>query len=214
MRLVSLQVGKPRTFAYRGQDVVTGIFKTGVAAPLFLSKLNFEGDGQADLEVHGGPDKAVNVYCSEHYPYWEKQLERKLEGGAFGENVTLEGMTEDAVRIGDIYRLGGAVVQISQPRQPCLKLAKKHDVPDLPLQVQTTGYTGYYFRVLEEGVVEPGTELKLLEPHPAGISVSFANRIKYHEKTNREALERLVGLSELAASWRNSFNKRLEELAI
>lgn len=212
MRLVSLQVGKPRTFTYRGQEIETGIFKTGVAAPLFLSKLNFEGDGQADLEVHGGPDKAVNVYCAERYPYWEEKLGRKLEGGAFGENVTLQGMTEDIVCIGDIYRLGEAVVQVSQPRQPCHKLAKKHDVPDLPLQVQTTGYTGYYFRVLEEGIVAPGTGVKLLERHPDGVTVAYANGIKYQDRTNREGLERLIGLETLSASWRNSFMKRLTEL--
>jgi MOSC domain-containing protein YiiM len=212
MRLVSLQVGKPRTFTYRGHEIETGIFKWGVTSPLFLSSLNFEGDGQADLDNHGGPDKAVNVYCIEHYPYWEEKLGRKLEGGAFGENVTLQGLSEDNVCIGDIYRLGEAVVQVSQPRQPCHKLAKKHDVPDLPLQVQTTGFTGYYFRVLEEGIVTPGDAVELLERHPAEITVAYANRIMYHDKMNREGLERLAGLDTLAVSWRTSLTKRLAEL--
>ncbi|KIL37862.1 hypothetical protein SD70_30305 [Gordoniibacillus kamchatkensis] len=205
LRLVSLQVGKPKTVIYQGKDIQTGIDKAAVTVPLFLSTVNFEGDAQADLVNHGGPDKAVNAYCAEHYPYWERELQRQLARGAFGENVTLEQMTEDTVCIGDIFRLGEAVVQVSQPRQPCYKLAGKHNVPDLPLKVQQTGFTGYYFRVLEPGLVPPQGDIRLLERHPAGITIAFANRIKYVDKRNRAAIERLLGLKELAASWRDSF---------
>lgn len=212
MRLVSLQVGLPKAVTYQDKEIRTGINKAGVTTPLFLTETNFEGDGQADLVNHGGPDKAVNVYCAEHYPYWERELQRRLANGAFGENVTLQHMTEETVCIGDVYRIGEAVVQVSQPRQPCYKLGGKHDVPDLPLKVQQTGYTGYYFRVLEPGLVPPQGDIRLEERHPAGVTVAFANRVKYHDKRNREAIERLLGVAELSASWRAGFERRLAEL--
>jgi MOSC domain-containing protein YiiM len=212
LRLISLQVGKPETVTYQGKELLTGINKSRVSAPLLLSAANFEGDAQADLVHHGGPDKAVNAYCIEHYPYWQRELNRQLPNGAFGENMTLQNMTEDTVCIGDIYRIGEAVVQVSQPRQPCFKLGMKHGAPDLPHKVMQTGYTGYYFRVLEPGVVPPQADVRLEERHPAGITIAFANRIKYDDKYNRAALERLVGLPELADAWKHSFRKRLAEL--
>jgi MOSC domain-containing protein YiiM len=212
MRIISIHVGKPKPVLHQGKELETGIYKSPVASPIRLARLNFEGDGQADLEHHGGPDKAVCVYCEEHYPYWEKELRRSLNRGAFGENVTVQGMTEAEVCIGDIYRLGEAVVQISQPRQPCFKLGMRHDVADLPVKVQTTGFTGYYFRVLEEGTVASGSEVKLLERHPAGITVAYANRIKYHEKKNREGIERILSVKELSDSWRASLISRLASL--
>jgi MOSC domain-containing protein YiiM len=202
----------PKAVAYGAQQIMTGIDKTAVNAPVWLAELNFDGDGQADLVNHGGSDKAVNAYCAEHYPYWERELGRRVVHGAFGENVTLRNMTEDAICIGDIYKLGEAVVQVSQPRQPCFKLGNKHGVPELPLKVQEIGYTGYYFRVLTPGIVPPQTEIELVERHPAGVTVSFVNRIKYHDKRNRAALEQLLLLAPLAAVWRDSFRRRLEEL--
>ncbi|MFC0215201.1 MOSC domain-containing protein [Paenibacillus chartarius] len=212
MHLLSIQIGKPQPLRYRDQAVMSAINKTGVTGSVYLSEVNFDGDAQADLVNHGGQDKAVNAYCAEHYPYWAKRLQRDLVHGAFGENVTVSGMTEDIVCIGDTFRLGEAVVQISQPRQPCFKLGAKHNEPEMPVWVQETGYTGYYFRVLKPGNVTPGTPTELIERHPAGITVAFANRIKYFDKNDREALELLAGLPVLAEAWRSSFQARLNKI--
>jgi MOSC domain-containing protein YiiM len=208
--IVSLNVGKPMTVTYNGKELSTGIYKSPVQAPVFLSKLNFDGDGQADLVYHGGVDKAVCVYSYEHYPYWEKELERELPLGAFGENLTVKGIREEDVCIGDIFQLGEAVVQISQPRQPCHKLAKRYDIPTLPVLVQNTGFTGFYFRVLEEGWVKPDDSLRLLTRHPQEITVSFANQIMHHDRQNQEGIEKILDVKELSDSWRKTFRKRLQ----
>lgn len=211
-KVVSLNVGKPKGYTHEGRDWESGIFKQAVVGSLFLSRFNFEGDGQADLENHGGPDKAVCVYCAEHYPYWEKELGRTLDHSAFGENLTVQGLTEDKVCIGDTFRIGEAVVQISQPRQPCHKLAKKYDVAGLPAMVQQTGYTGYYFRVLEEGSLQSGDPIILLERSKLGVSVSSANRVMHGDKQNKEGLRRLLDVPELSESWRSTFQKRMDSI--
>ncbi|MEF3302877.1 MOSC domain-containing protein [Paenibacillus sp. GYB003] len=211
IEIVSLNVGKPQTFAYKGTDVATGIFKNPAPeGPVRLTALNFDGDGQADLVHHGGPDKAVCVYPYEHYSYWERELGRKLEFGAFGENLTVLGMTESRVCIGDIYASGDVRLQVTQPRQPCHKLAKKYDVPDLALRVQQTGYTGFYFRVLTPGLFDRTLGLTLERRHPAGLTVEFANTIKHHDKSNLEGVRALLAVEELSANWRASFQKRLD----
>ncbi|WJH37152.1 MOSC domain-containing protein [Paenibacillus sp. CC-CFT747] len=208
----SLQVGKPAAMRYGRQELYTGINKEAVHGPLFLNELNLEGDGQGDLKHHGGPDKAVCVYPYEHYAYWEKELNRKLAYGAFGENVTASGLTESDVCLGDTYRLGRALVQVSQPRQPCFKLARKHDVPDLAQRVQLTGLTGYYFRVLEKGEVSPGDAIRLVDRHPLQVTVEAANGIAYHEPDNREGLLQLLEVKELSKSWREWLRPRLEAM--
>ena len=161
---------------------------------------------------HGGVDKAVCVYPYEHYPYWEQQLKRNLPTSAFGENLTVTGMLESEVHIGDIFKIGEAVVQLSQPRQPCYKIAGRHDVKDLTLRVQTTGFTGYYFRVLEEGNVAPSSPVERLSTHPAKVTVAFANDIMYHDKKNTDAIRKILAIDELADSWRKTFTKRVEKL--
>jgi MOSC domain-containing protein YiiM len=207
--IVSINVGKPMNLVFNGKELLTGINKKPVSEPIFLSFLNFTGDGQADLVHHGGKDKAVCVYPYDHYAYWEKELGRKLEAAAFGENLTVKGVVEEDVCIGDMFQLGEAIVQVSQPRQPCYKLAKKYNVEDLPLRVQNTGYTGFYFRVLKEGWVTKESRLQLLSRHPLGITVSFANHIMYHDKYNQEGIERILSVQELSESWRTTLLKRL-----
>lgn len=209
MIIQSINVGKPAQVSFGGKEISTGIHKTGVREPLYLSRLNLDGDRQADLVHHGGVDKAVCVYPYEHYAYWETELNRSLTFGAFGENLTTEGMLEKDVCIGDIYRLGEAVVQVSQPRQPCFKLGVKYGVPELPLKVQQTGYTGYYFRVLTEGIVSPADSLLLKERHPAEVTISFANSIMYHEKGNIDGIQRILDVEALSDSWRQTLTKRL-----
>lgn len=206
MEIVSLNVGKPKVMNSNGKEVISGIYKNPVDCPLYLSKLNFEGDQQADLVHHGGVDKAICVYPYEHYSYWEKDLNITLNYGAFGENLTVKGMTEDEVYIGDIFQLGSAVVQVSQPRQPCFKLAKRYNIKDLPLKFQNTGFTGF---VLKEGEVEKNSPLNLLEADPTKISIQFANQIMHHDKKNIDAIKEILNVESLSTSWRNTFEKRL-----
>ncbi|WP_396653290.1 MOSC domain-containing protein [Metabacillus idriensis] len=194
---------------YNGREIETGIYKEPVEHPLFLSKTNLEGDGQADLVHHGGEDKAVCVYSFDHYSYWEDALGVQLEPGAFGENLTIRGLTEENVFLGDVFQFGEAIVEVSQPRQPCFKLAMKHQVKDLPVQIQNTKFTGFYFRVLKEGRVSKKDGLELIESQANGVSITAVNQIKYHDQQNTEAIKRILEVKALSDSWRSSFEKRL-----
>ncbi|MCZ8522870.1 MULTISPECIES: MOSC domain-containing protein [Paenibacillus] len=211
MKLVSLNTAMPVSMPYGAQAVETGIGKKPVSGPVRLGWEQLAGDGQGDRVHHGGPDKAVCVYAAEHYPYWRGQLGQEMPYGAFGENFTVTGLTEDKVHIGDIFAVGTAKVQITQPRQPCYKLAAKHEVADLVLQVQHTGYTGYYFRVIEEGIVEAGLEIILVERHPLEVTVAEANRLMYRDKRDDAGIRRLLEVDALSESWRSGFEKRLAE---
>ncbi|PGO21690.1 MOSC domain-containing protein [Bacillus cereus] len=207
--ILSLNIGLPKEVIYGGKLIQTGINKVETKEPIYLSFVKFKGDGQADLVHHGGVDKAVCVYSGEHYGYWEKELSQDLVYGAFGENITVSGMREEDVCIGDTFQLGEAIVQVTQPRQPCFKLAKKYNVPKLPLYFQETGYTGFYFRVLKEGWVSPVDSLKLLKPDSKGITVAFANCIMHKEKQNMKGLKRILEVHALSTSWRKTFEKRM-----
>ena len=208
-QLLSLNIGLPKEVTYGGKVIHTGINKKQVKEPVYLSFVKFNGDGQADLVHHGGVDKAVCVYTGDHYPYWEKELNQDFVYGAFGENITVSGMSEEDVCIGDTFELGQAIVQVTQPRQPCFKLAKKYNIPKLPLYFQETGYTGFYFRVLKEGWVSSVDTLKKLQSNPKGVSVAFANRIMHKEKQNIEGVKRILEVNALSNSWRKSFEKRI-----
>ncbi len=191
------------------QPWTTGIFKRPVRGPIQLQAHNLEGDGQADLVHHGGLDKAVCVYPFEHWFHWNSILpQRQLIGGEFGENFTLEGLTEADVCIGDTFSVGSAVVQISQPRQPCWKLARRWQIKDLAVQVEQTGFTGWYFRVLQEGLVESNLRLRLTDrPYPEW-TVSMANRIMHQERGNLKAAEQLSLCPLLSASWQHTLRQR------
>ncbi|NRR15772.1 MOSC domain-containing protein [Bacillus pacificus] len=208
-QLLSLNIGLPKEVTYGGKVIHTGINKKQVKEPVYLSFVKFNGDGQADLVHHGGVDKAVCVYTGDHYPYWEKELNQNLVYGAFGENITVSGMREEDVCIGDTFELGQAIVQVTQPRQPCFKLAKKYNIPKLPLYFQETGYTGFYFRVLKEGWVSSVDTLIRLQSDPKGVSIAFANRIMHKEKQNIEGVKRILEVNALSSSWRKSFEKRI-----
>ena len=181
--IISLQVGQPRTVGSREssdsfEEVwTTGFFKRSTSESLWLSTVNLTGDGQADLVNHGGPEKAVNVYPVEHYPYWLETLPLPdLGPGAFGENFTTDGLMESDVCIGDVFEIGESLVQVSQPRQPCWKLARRWGIKDLALRVQETGRTGWYFRVLREGHVQAGNRLLLVERHHPNLDGVFRKR--------------------------------------
>ncbi len=207
--ILSINTGMPQDMMYHEKVISSGINKQPTDKPLYLTNLNLEGDGQADLKHHGGKEKAVCVYPFEHYRYWEKQLQRSLVYGAFGENLTIQGLLESDVCIGDIFKLGEAVVQISQPRQPCFKLSAKYGLPEMPMMMQESGYTGFYFRVLEEGAVSRSKGLYRRFPHPKGITVAYANQIMHHDKHNMEAVQRILEVEELSVNWRATFLKRL-----
>lgn len=211
-KIISINIGMPILIDFKGKQIQTGINKQPIFAPVYLSTLNFEGDGQADLVHHGGKDKAVCVYPFDHYRYWEETLDRELDYGAFGENITLTGLCEADVAIGDIFQLGEAIVQVSQPRQPCFKLAARYDRKNLPIRIEETGFTGYYFRVLKEGWVSHTSTIKVVKRHPKRMTVQYANTIMHHDKNNVEAIKEILAVDELSTSWRTAFMKRLNEV--
>ena len=172
----------------------------------------FDGDGQGDREHHGGPDKAVCVYPFDHYAHWEKALGRELAPAAFSENLTVGGIRETGVCVGDVFRAGGAVVQVCQPRVPCDKLARKNGERLLPKWMSATGYTGFYARVLAEGLVEAGASFELVERHPGGITIADANDVIYDRSSDAGLVERLVNLPEFGDAGRAMFARRLARL--
>src|SRR5580704_2807736 len=173
-KVASLNVGEPRSVTYRGISFRTGILKAPTANPLTLKKLNFAGDGQADLSAHGGIDKAVYCYPIEHYDFWRREIGRgSLPMGQFGENVTTEGLLESELRIGDILRMGTAAVQVSEPRIPCYKLVMRMDAgSDFSVRFLAANRTGFYCRVLEEGVVGRSDAIALVSRDTSSPTVS------------------------------------------
>src|SRR5574340_959767 len=175
MVVVSLNVGLPKKEIFHGREILTGMCKQPVAGPLVLRSSGFENDGVGDLKYHGGSDKAVCVYSLEHYAYWEDILGIRLPDAAFGENLTVSNLKEEDICIGDVFEIGTALVQVSQPRQPCRTLAARYGRDDLVKLVAESGRTGFYFRVLKEGIVQQGARLALKEKDPRGITVFFAS---------------------------------------
>lgn len=213
--VVALQVGQPRTVRSNeetdpaNQVWTTGFFKEPMSGLVWLGKTNLDGDGQADLENHGGPEKAVNVYPAEHYPYWTQAIGlTNLQPAGFGENFTIVGLLESDVCIGDVFEIGESLVQVSQPRQPCWKLARRWRVKDLALRVQETGRTGWYFRVLREGHVQAGTRLVLVERHHPNWTVSAANEVMHHRIDDLQVAQRLADCIHLSPRWREKFRRR------
>lgn len=210
MKLVSVNVGLPRDVIWRGRTVTTGIFKEPVEGPVSLRRLNLDGDRQADLSVHGGPDKAVYAYPSEHYAYWRDALPgTELSWGMFGENFTTEGFLEDKLNIGDRFRIGSALVMVTQPRMPCYKLGVKFGRDDIVKLFLKSGRPGFYFSVLKEGEVEAGAAIELVARDHNNITVGDIARLYVSEKENTELMRRAVAVEALPASWRNYFSKRL-----
>jgi MOSC domain-containing protein YiiM len=204
-RVVSLQVGRPAPLAWRGRTVTTAIVKQAVSGSLVLRVDGFDGDEQAG-KSHGGPDKAACLYPVEHVPAWEELLGRRLPGGAFGENTTVSGLLEDRVHVGDVLSLGGALVQVSQPRGPCYKLAARWGRKDLPARMAREGISGFYIRVLREGPVTPGDPIELEERRSA-VSVADVMRVTYRDRAEPEAVRAVMAVPDLAAQWRGMLAK-------
>lgn len=216
-RVASLQVGRPRTLGRpEAEDAqerpwTSAIWKTPVSGPRAVSTHNIEGDAQADLSVHGGPDKAVLAYALAHYPYWRKELPAvDFPPGSFGENLTVEGATEVDVAVGDTWRVGSALLQVSQPRQPCWKLARHLNVRDMVVRVHESGRTGWYYRVLEEGAVEAGSEMVLLDRPHSEWTVAIATEVMLDIAAGPEAALELASVPELSESWKRILRLRAD----
>ena len=210
MKLLSVNVSLPRHVPHMGKTVRTGIFKEPVNRRIILRTLNLEGDGQADRENHGGMYKAVYAYSIEHYEYWKRELGRgDFTPGQFGENFTVQGMAEDDVHIGDIFRVGGALVQVTQPRAPCYKLGLKMGMPQFPKLFLSSGRVGFYLRVLEEGEVGAGDVVERVRVDPERMAVSDMNRLLYVKPADREALERALRIEALSPRRRRAFEELL-----
>ena len=209
--LVSLNVGLPRSLAHGAGQVRSGILKRPVGGTLRVGENGLEGDGQADLQHHGGADKAVCVYPVEHLPYWCERLGAEMEPGAFGENFSTGGLLEAEVRVGDVLRVGTALMQVSQPRIPCFKLAARHGEKELALWVKETGLTGFYLRCLEPGEVRAGDKLLPVEKAEHGFTVAEANRLMHGDGRDLEGIERLRATPELSAEWKRMLKSRLQK---
>ena len=216
MKILSVNVSLPKTVEYKGREVRTGIYKEPVEGRgrVMLRRLNLDGDGQGDLTVHGGVDKAAYAYSIENYEYWQRELGRAdLAYGQFGENFTVEGMTDDVIRIGDVFDVGNAKVEVSQPRAPCYKLAMKMEMPEFLKLFLASRRTGFYFRVLEEGDVGAGDEFELVErdPPPQPLSVDEVVRLTYFERGDLEASRAALRVRALSPGWRSAIGENLEK---
>jgi MOSC domain-containing protein YiiM len=203
MKIVSVNVGKPRDVVWKGMTVQTGIFKEPVDGPVAISKLNLAGDKQADLTVHGGSEKAVYAYPAEHYEYWRNKLPQvSFSWGKFGENLTTEGLREDTLCIGDRLRVGSAVLMATQPRMPCYKLDLRFDRDDMIKRFLTSGRSGFYFSVIEPGEVTVGSKVEILSRDPHRVTVVDIVRLYLVQTRDPELLQRATNVSALPDNWK------------
>lgn len=214
MTVISVNVGLPRQVRWNGRMVLTSIFKEPVAGRVRLRGDNLDGDRQADLTVHGGPDKAVYAYPSEHYAFWQTKLpEAELPWGAFGENLTLAGWLEDEVHVGDRFRIGTAELIVTQPRMPCFKLGLRFGRDDMLARFLDSGRPGIYFRILAEGEIAAGDSIERLADDPRRVPLFDLFQIFSSRHTltaaDRDLLARAVLVPALAEGWRDYFRRRL-----
>ena len=212
MKILSVNVGLPREVTWQGKAVTTGIFKEPVKGPLMLRTLNLDGDGQADLTVHGGVSKAVYAYPSEHYAFWRAEFpEMNLSWGMFGENLTTEGLLEDALYIGDRFRVGETELMVTEPRMPCYKLGIKFGRTDIIKRFLASRRSGFYFAVMREGMVSAGNALELIGREQQDISVADITRLYAFEKDDVKSLRRAIEVDALPENWKGYFRHQIEK---
>jgi MOSC domain-containing protein YiiM len=215
MKVVSVNVGLPREVMWHGRTVTTGIYKEPVEGRVALRTLNLDGDRQADLNVHGGKDKAVYCYPIEHYAYWKKELPgRDLPLGMFGENFTTDGLLEDSVHLGDRFSVGSAEVVVTQPRMPCYKLGIRFGSDDMVKRFLASGRSGFYVAVRREGEVGAGDEIKVISQDENAVPVSAITHLyiaKRYEDDDVALLRRALRVAALPESWKEYFRERLEK---
>ncbi len=217
-RLLSVNVGLPREIEWKGRTVRTGIWKNPVPGRCRVGRLNLEGDGQGDLAGHGGEHRAVFVYQIESYRYWQEQLKRPGLGdpsscGQFGENFTIEGLADDAVCIGDRFRIGSALFEVTQPRVTCYRVGIRTDEPRMAALLTSSGRPGFYFRVIDEGEVGAGDEIVKVGEAKERMAVAEINALLYSPNHPRESLERALRIEALSPGWRASFEALLRSSA-
>ena len=212
MKLLSINVSKPKPIQYGGKTIRTGIFKEPVSGTVMLREKNIDGDGQGDLRVHGGTYKAIYGYPFEHYTHWQQELQRDdLTYGQFGENLTVEGLLEETSRIGEVFQIGSTVkLQITQPRVPCFKLAYKMGLPEFPKQFLESRRVGFYFRVLEEGEITAGDAIVCVESPPESMSITEIVNLRYFDTDNHEKIAQARTLRALSPSWKRDFTRMLK----
>ena len=210
-RLLSVNVGMPKDVSWQGKTVFTGVFKDPVSGPRRVRRLNVDGDGQGDLAGHGGEQRAVFVYQLDSYRYWERELGRDdFVYGQFGENFTVEGLADDEVCIGDRYRIGSAVFEVTQPRVTCYRVGIRMDDPRIPALLVSHRRPGFYFRVLEEGDVQAGDEIVKLAAGPEQMTVAEVDALLYLPGHPRQQLLRALRIPALSPGWQASFRALLE----
>ena len=212
-QVVSVNVGEPREVLWHDKRVLTAIYKYPVAGPVALHHENFAGDRQADLTVHGGPDKAVYVYPADYYPAWRAELpDQDLPWGMFGENLTIAGLDDLSVHIGDHYAIGTTEVVATQPRLPCYKLGIKFGRDSFVKQFMQSGRTGFYLAIVREGAIAAADAVKLVSREAHGVSVADVVRLYVHDRFDADGLRRAVLALDLPAWWREEFQERLDRL--
>src|SRR5262249_33780023 len=210
-RLLSVNVGLPRDIEWQGRTVHTAIWKDPVQGRRMVRRLNIDGDGQGDLGGHGGEKRAVFVYQIDSYRYWEDRLGRSdLTHGQFAENFTVEGMSDDEVCIGDLYRIGHALFEVTQPRVRCDRVGIRMNEPQMAALLTSSGKPGFYFRVLQEGEVEAGDEIVKVADGPERMTVAEINALLYLPGHSRRQLERALRIQALSPGWRTSFPALLQ----
>jgi len=212
MKILSVNVGLPREVSWQGKLVATGIFKKPVSGPVMMGKLNLDGDGQADLTVHGGVSKAIYAYPSEHYDYWQAELPGvDLPWGMFGENFTTEGLLEETAYIGDKFRISETEVMVTEPRMPCYKLGIKFGRADIIKRFLASRRTGFYFAVVRGGMVGAGDAVELIGREQQEISVADITRLYAFEKNDLESLRRAIEVEALPDNWKGYFQHQLDK---
>ncbi|MDP9489337.1 MAG: MOSC domain-containing protein [Thermoproteota archaeon] len=212
MKLLSLNVALPRQVNFQNELVTTGIFKEPVSGRVRLRKLNLDKDKQADLTVHGGTDKAVYAYAGEHYSYWRKELHgTPLPWGMFGENFTTQGMFEETINVGDQFQVGTAKVIATQPRMPCYKLGVKFGRIDIIKKFLASGLTGVYFKVLKEGELEQGDEIKLIKKDKNNVTIKDIVRLYTVNIDDIQTMERAVKVKDLPKGWKFHFIEQIKQ---
>jgi MOSC domain-containing protein YiiM len=210
MKILSIQIGLPKEVQYHGKAVSTGIFKEQVSGPVFLRTLNLDGDGQADLTVHGGADKALYAYGYDTYPYWKAlRPQDSFPFGAFGENLCIDTLPENSMYIGDTYELGDALIQVAQPRFPCQKLGIKFNDMTILKQFMKYGRPGIYFRVLKEGAIAVRDELKLIDREKTLLSVAEIFELYQQDSVDPARIQEILQVKALPAQWRRKFESWL-----
>jgi MOSC domain-containing protein YiiM len=211
-KLLSVNVGLPREVSWRGKTVLTSIWKRPVEGRVGVKLLNVDGDRQSDLEVHGGVDKAVYAYPSEHYPFWRSVAPEMDRGwGALGENLTTEGLLEDDVRSGDLLGIGTVVLRVTEPRMPCFKLGIRFGRDDVLKRMLESAFTGFYLAVEREGELSAGDGIEIVSRAEDSLTMRELSSLFATDRGNVERLRRAAGLTSLPESLREYFRKRLEE---